>query len=474
MRRTWTLLLSGTLLVATATLCADEAENSERTHYKGRAIAKTMHWLGAEWLLRETREKEENVSLLMESLGVEPGQTVCDLGCGNGAHTLLLAERVGPDGKVLAVDIQPEMLEMLRKRQEEAGHENIERILGDEDDPKLAAGSCDLILLVDVYHEFSDPEAMLGHMRRALKPDGRIALVEFRAEDPKVPIKPLHKMSKKQILKEYLPAGYRLMEEFDDLPWQHLMFFGRDDGTAEPVKKEKWVPLFNGKDLDGWTPKFAGHDLGENYLETFRVEDGVLTVSYEKYEEFGGKFGHLFYEKPFGHYRLRVEYRFVGEQVAGAPGWAFRNNGVMLHCQSPGSMEKNQGFPASIEVQLLGGPGGDRKRSTANVCTPSTHVVLNGKLDKRHCINSSSETYHGDQWVTLEIEVRGNDVIRHVIDGKTVFEYTKPQLDEGDGVAKKLLAAGATKMIDSGYISLQAESHPTEFRKIEILELDKP
>ena len=460
------------------------AQEDEKPQYKGRIIAQTMHWKGAEWLLRETREKEERVSVLMEALGVEAGQTVCDLGCGNGYHALRLAKRVGSSGKVLAVDIQQPMLDMLEKRSSAAGLANIEPILGGTDDPKIPDGSCDLILLVDVYHEFSDPETMLAKMRKALKPDGRIALVEFRSEDPEVPIKKLHKMSKEQILKEYLPAGYRLAEQFDDLPWQHLMFFRRDDSPSQvddsPPKKDDspsqaqgdWISLFNGKDLKDWKIKFAGHDLGANYKDTFRVEDGVLKVDYSNYQSFDAKFGHIFHKESFSHYRLRVEYRFVGEQVPGGPGWAFRNNGLMLHCQSPESIEKGQDFPASIEVQLLGGPGGDSKRSTANLCTPSTNVVMDGKLLTRHCLDSKSATYHGDQWVTVEIEVRGNEVVKHIIDGKTVLEYTQPQLDERDAYAKKLMAAGAQKMLSEGYISLQAESHPTEFRKIELQKLD--
>ena len=341
------------------------AQEDEKPSFKGRTIAQTMHWKGAEWLLRETREKEERVSVLMEALGVEAGQTVCDLGCGNGYHALRLARRVGSSGKILAVDIQQPMLDMLEERSAEAGLDNIELILGDTADPKIPDGSCDLILLVDVYHEFSDPETMLAKMRRALKPDGRIALVEFRSEDPEVPIKKLHKMSKQQILKEYLPAGFRLDEQFDELPWQHLMFFGRDDAPS-PAEGE-WIQLFNGKDLKDWKIKFAGHDLGDNYKNTFRVEDGVLKVDYSKYDSFDAKFGHIFHKDSFSHYRLRAEYRFVGKQVPGGPGWAFRNNGLMLHCQSPESIEKGQDFPASIEVQLLGGPGGDSKRSTANL-----------------------------------------------------------------------------------------------------------
>lgn len=241
--------------------------------------------------------------------------------------------------------------------------------------------------------------------------------------------------------------------------------------AAEKAEAEgTWIQLFNGKDLTGWTPKFKGHALGENYKNTFRVEDGVLKVCYDQYDSFGGAFGHLFYAKPFKNYRLRVEYRFVGDQVKGGPGWAFRNNGIMIHGQAPETMRKDQSFPASIEVQLLGGRG-TGKRSTLNLCTPGTNVVMDGKLVTRHVINSTSKTYHGDQWVIGEVEVRGN-TIKHIIGGETVLSYTDPQLDPRDGDAKKLIEGGQDKMLTGGTISIQAESHPCEFRKIEIMVLD--
>ncbi len=237
------------------------------------------------------------------------------------------------------------------------------------------------------------------------------------------------------------------------------------------ARSGKWISLFNGKDLDGWTPKITGSDLGDNYLNTFRVEEGLLKVAYDRYTKFEGQFGHIFYREKLSHYVIRLEYRFVGEQVPGGPGWAFRNSGIMLHCQSPESMEKKQDFPVSIEVQLLGGDG-THKRSTANLCTPGTNVVMGGKLITQHCTDSTSKTYHGDQWVTVEIEVRGNEQIRHLIDGETVLAYTQPQLDESDASAKKLLAGGADKMLREGYISLQAESHPVHFRKVELMRLE--
>ena len=232
----------------------------------------------------------------------------------------------------------------------------------------------------------------------------------------------------------------------------------------------QWMHLFNGKDLSNWIPKFTGYELGVNYRDTFRAEDGVFKVSYDNWPDFDGQFGHIFYDESFSHYRLLVEYRFVGDQVNNGPGWAFRNNGVMLHGQSPQSMTLDQEFPASIEVQLLGGNGTD-ERATANVCSPGTHYVRDGQLVTQHCINSSSATYHGDQWVTLEVEVRGNEVIRHTVNGEMVFEYSMTQLDESDPDAQNLIGQGQPVTVSGGYISLQAESHPTEFRRIDLLPL---
>lgn len=201
--------------------------------YMGRRLAQTMHWTGAEWLIRETRDSEENTTLVLKQLGVTAGMTVCDLGAGNGYYTLKLAGLVGDKGKVIAQEVQPEMLELLRKRADKEAVKNIAYVLGTFTDPKLEAGSCDMILLVDVYHEFDRPREMLRQIRAALKPTGRIALVEFRAEDPKVPIKTEHKMSKAQINKEFPANGFKLVEQFDGLPWQHLMFFQRDDAPGK-------------------------------------------------------------------------------------------------------------------------------------------------------------------------------------------------------------------------------------------------
>ena len=237
--------------------------------------------------------------------------------------------------------------------------------------------------------------------------------------------------------------------------------------SREPAEApSEWISLFNGANLEGWTPKFAKSELGVNYKDTFRVEDGLLKASYDAYDSFDGEFGHLFYKEAFSHYILRIEYRFVGEQTPGGPSWAFRNSGVMLHCQPPETMGRDQSFPVSIEAQFLGGDG-TNDRPTANLCTPGTNVVLGGELVTRHCTNSSSETYHGDRWVTVEIEVRGKETFRHDIDGLTVLEYEQPQYDPTDKDAQALIQKDGL-FIEGGYISLQAESHPIEFRRIEI------
>ena len=204
------------------------------TKYMGRRIALPMSYHGIPWLNRPERIQEENPEEMLEQLDVKPGMTVCDIGCGDGYYTIELAKRVGPTGKVIAVDIQPEMLQELSRRCEHGNLKNVDMVLGLPHDPKLPVGQVDLILMVDVYHEFSNPVEMLNAMRKSLKPNGRIALVEFRGEDPQVPIKPEHKMTKKQILKEYEANSMKLVNQYDRLPWQHLMFLGPDANPNQP------------------------------------------------------------------------------------------------------------------------------------------------------------------------------------------------------------------------------------------------
>ncbi len=245
-----------------------------------------------------------------------------------------------------------------------------------------------------------------------------------------------------------------------------------NEKSAENENGENWIQLFNGKDLNDWQIKFRGYELGYNLNNTFQVEDGMLRVRYDNWDGWDDQFGHLFYNGEFSHYRLRVEYRFVDEQVKGGPGWAFRNNGLMLHGQSAESMELDQDFPVSIEVQLLGGNGTD-ERSTMNLCTPGTNVVMDNVLVEDHCMVSGSKTYHGDQWVSVEVEVRGGEIIRHFVEGEEVMSYEQPQLDPRDKNYSKFLPEDGNLIISRGSISIQAESHPTDFRKIELLVLEE-
>lgn len=241
--------------------------------------------------------------------------------------------------------------------------------------------------------------------------------------------------------------------------------------VLEPQPQE-WIPLFNGKDLDGWQVKIRGFEMGENYRNTFRVEDGILKVSYDQYEGFDNEFGHLFYEEPFSHYRLRAEYRFAGDQVPGGPDWAFRNNGFMLHSQPAASMGRDQDFPISLEAQLLGGRAAG-ERPTMNLCTPGSNVIIDGELRTEHCMESSSKTYRGEAWVTVEMVVLGDSVLHHIVEGDTVLTYTNPTMGGGAITGYDPAVYREGKPMASGYIAIQAESHPTEFRKIELLELGK-
>jgi hypothetical protein len=238
--------------------------------------------------------------------------------------------------------------------------------------------------------------------------------------------------------------------------------------SEKATGSQEWVQLFNGKDLEGWTIKMAKHPLGENYNNTFRVENGMMITRYDQYESFDGEFGHIFYKNPYSHYKLRVEYRIVGKQVPGGAGWAIKNSGVMFHAQSPESMLLEQDFPVSIEAQFLGGLG-DGDRSTGNLCTPGTNVEMNGELITQHCINSSSATYHGEEWVLFELVVYGDSIIHHLVNGDTVLTYQKPQVGGGSIPEGYPMPEGTN--IPSGYIALQAESHPFDFRKVELLDL---
>src|SRR5690554_1856187 len=239
---------------------------------------------------------------------------------------------------------------------------------------------------------------------------------------------------------------------------------------AENEEQDEWIQLFNGKDLEDWKVKIAKHELNDNFANTFSVEDGVIKVRYDGYEDFERKYGHMFYKDPFSAYKLRLEYRFVGEQAPGGEGWAFRNSGAMLHGQSPESMTKDQDFPISIEGQLLGGNGTD-DRTTSNLCTQGTNVVMDGELFTPHCVSSTSKTYHGDQWVTAEFLVLADSVIHHILEGDTVLTYYQPQIGGGNVSNYDPAVKKDGELIKEGYISLQSESHPIDFRKVELVDL---
>ncbi|GEP90192.1 protein of unknown function [Chitinophaga terrae (ex Kim and Jung 2007)] len=249
-----------------------------------------------------------------------------------------------------------------------------------------------------------------------------------------------------------------------------LLLAGLSTYAQKEISPDKWIKLFNGKDLKDWDIKIRGHELNDNFANTFRVDSGMLKVSYDGYDEFREQYGHIFYKKNFSAYLVVVEYRFTGDQVKGGPGWAFRNSGIMLHGQTAASMTKDQDFPISLEEQLLGGNGKD-PRSTANLCTPGTNVVMNGKLIKDHCISSTSKTYHGDRWVRAEALVLRDSVIKHIVEGDTVIVYNKPQVGGGSvsNADPALLEEG--RLLTEGSISLQSESHPVAFRKVELFDL---
>ena len=234
------------------------------------------------------------------------------------------------------------------------------------------------------------------------------------------------------------------------------------------TKKAKWEPLFNGKDLKGWQMKIAGYPLGENFGNTFRIQNGILQVRYDKYDSFRNKFGGLYFNKKFTNYRLKVEYRFTGELTVGAPTWGYRDGGVQYHCQSPASMQIDQSFPVCLEYNLHGGNGKD-ERPVGEICANGIYVTIDGKRNASYCTPATvKRTFHGDQWVTLEIDVQG-DRIKHFVNGEEILTYDNPRYDPNHALGKTFIVNGNDKVKD-GYISLQSNSHPMDFRKIEIME----
>ena len=264
-----------------------------------------------------------------------------------------------------------------------------------------------------------------------------------------------------------------------------FIFSCRPAQKPDPAAEKNWVSLFNGRDLSGWDIKIAGYPLNENYKNTFVAEDSMIRIRYDEYEAFNDAFGHLYYKQPYSYYKLRFAYRFVGDQLQGGASWNVRNSGIMLHSQSAESNEYSQDFPVSIEMQLLGGLGTE-ERTTANVCTPGTAVEIDGAVNYDHCIQSHSDTYHGDQWVQAEALVLGGEAMYFIVEGDTVLQFQHPQVDGGfitdrDGQSdwesfgvvrdKEKWLSKSGEVLTSGYIALQAESHPIDFKNIELLNL---
>jgi hypothetical protein len=238
-----------------------------------------------------------------------------------------------------------------------------------------------------------------------------------------------------------------------------------------PAPAGNWISLFNGKNLDGWTAKIAGQELNDNYRDTFRVEDGLLKVSYRQYDKFGDRFGSLFYQKKFSRYWIRAEYRFVGSLAPGAPRWAFKNSGIQLHSQAPETMRKEQQWPVSVEFDIVGGRM-IGSRPTGDVCRNGTNVLVNGAPLREQCSKVGDVTIRDDAWTTALAEVDGGTRVRQIVNGALVVEYTHAELDETNADARRLESSGASKALTSGYISLQSNGHPIEFRRIEVLPLD--
>ena len=246
---------------------------------------------------------------------------------------------------------------------------------------------------------------------------------------------------------------------------------GEELSTAR--SPSEWISLFNGKDLSGWTVKITGHPLGKNFADTFRVEEGILKVSYDDYKQFDKQYGHLYTNIPYAKYRLRMEYRFTGKMMPDAPKYVNLNSGLMIHSQSPQSLELDQHFPVSLEFQFLADEG-NGKRATGNVCTPGTNLEIDGKLITQHIVKSSAPTFPAHEWVAIEIEVQGNEYVIHRVNGQEVLRYERPQIDPAGRVesADKLLQAGAMTQLSFGFIALQAEGQPVWFRNIELQPLE--
>lgn len=242
--------------------------------------------------------------------------------------------------------------------------------------------------------------------------------------------------------------------------------------SSQKAAESEWVKLFNGKDVNDWIVKIHHHEAGVNAQNTFRVEDGIIKVRYDQYGDFNDQFGHLYYKTPFSHFHLIVEYRFFGQLQKGAPEYTLLNSGVMFHSQDPRSMPKEQNWPISVEMQFLAGLGDGEPRPTGNMCSPGTDIEYQGKKHDEHCLNSSSKTYAADEWIKAELIVLGDSLITHIINGDTVLQYSKPTMGGGvvNGYDSTLWQPG--KPLTAGYIALQSEGQPIDFRRVELRNLE--
>ena len=262
------------------------------------------------------------------------------------------------------------------------------------------------------------------------------------------------------------------MKVFILLALSVVLIFSHGCGVQQKVKAtDQWLSLFNGKDINDWMVKIQHYEVNENFGNTFRPEDGIIKVRYDQYDDFNDRFGHLYYKTPFSWFHLSMEYRFVGEQQKGAPSYTLRNSGVMFHSQDPRTMPKEQDWPISVEMQFLGGLGDGKPRPTGSMCSPDTNIVINGKIAESHCVTSSAKTYDGEQWVKAELIVLGDSVVQHIINGDTVLQYSKPQI--GGGVVNRYDPSIKQdgKLLSSGFIALQSEGHPVDFRNVKLKDL---
>jgi len=399
--------------------------------YMGRKAAKTMSYHGANWLIRRTREKEESTAEMVEQLGLKPGMNVADIGSGNGYHTITMAKIIGEKGKAYAVDVQPEMLTLLDVRAREAGVTNIVPIENSYWDAKLPENSVDLALMVDVYHEFSHPAQMLASIRKSLRPGGRIALVEFRLEDKEVPIKLLHKMSKEQIMREYLANGFKLVESYDQLPWQHLMFF---EATSGAEADAEGAAIFNGEDLNGWTDVKGGAPAAG-----WVVEEGGILHRKEKA-------GDLYSAKEYGDFELELEWKIV----AGC------NSGVKYR------MADYSGKMLGPEFQIIDDGGykkGDEKNLTAS---------LYDVLARREDVKPKSP----GEWNHIKIVAKGTH-FEHWLNGEKVLE-TDTSSDAWKAAVSdsKFKEVGGFGQKPKGRIMLQEHGGEVWFRNIVLREAE--